>query len=142
MSNPLQRLVSSVSPLIKTPFELASGVDTFTGQDISDRSGLETLARSLGLTNIYNAGGNIYDLATGEEEINASTVLPSIFRYSDTEKIANQREYEELMQYQQIVKDLKNQGIDVPTISELTNSTNASIRNLKKRRDALQKRRS
>ena len=142
ISNPLQRLVSSTSPLIKTPFELASGVDTFTGQAISDRSGLETLARSLGLTNVYNAGGNILDLISGEEEITPATITPSMFRYSDTQKIANQRQYEELMQYQQIVKDLKNQGIDVPTISELTNSTNASIRNLKKRRDALQKRRS
>lgn len=142
LENPLHRLVSSTSPLIKTPFELTSGVDTFTGQDISDRSGLETLARSLGLTNIYNATGNIFDLATGETEITPATVAPSIFRYTDAEKIANQREYEELMQYQQIVKDLKNQGIDVPTIKELTTSTNANLRSLKQRRDKLLKRRS
>lgn len=142
LSNPLQRLVSSTSPLIKTPFELSSGVDTFTGQDISDRSGLETLARSLGLTNVYNAGGNLVNLATGETEMTPATIVPSIFRYSDAEKIANQREYEELMQYQQIVKDLKNQGIDVPTINELTNSTNATIKALKQKREKLQKRRS
>lgn len=141
LSNPLQRLVSSVSPLIKTPFELTTGVDTFTGQDISDRSGLETLARSLGLTNVYNAGGNLANLATGETEITPATVLPSVFRYTDAEKLANQREYEELMKYQQIVKDLKNQGIDVPTINELTNSTNATIKALKQKREKLQKRR-
>lgn len=142
LENPLQRLVSSTSPLIKTPFELTSGVDTFTGQDISDRSGLETLSRSLGLTNVYNATGNIADLISGETEITPATVAPSIFRYSDAEKIANQREYEELIQYQQIVKDLKNQGIDVPTISELRNSTNATLKAVKKRRNEIQKRRS
>lgn len=142
LENPLQRLVSSTSPLIKTPFELTSGVDTFTGQDISDRSGLETLARSLGLTNVYNATGNIADLISGETEITPATVAPSIFRYSDAEKIANQRDYEELIQYQQIVKDLKNQGIDVPTISELRNSTNATLKAVKKRRNEIQKRRS
>lgn len=142
LSNPLQRLVSSTSPLIKTPFELSSGVDTFTGQDISDRSGLETLARSLGLTNVYNAGGNLANLATGETEITPATIAPSIFRYADAEKIANQREYEELMQYQQIVKDLKNQGIDVPNINQLTNSTNAILKAVKKRRNEIQKRRS
>lgn len=142
MSDPLGRLVSSTNPLIKTPFELNSGVDTFTGQDISDRSGLETLARSLGLTNIYNTVGNIADLASGETEITPATITPSIFRYTDAEKLANQREYEELIQYQQIVKDLKNQGIDVPTINELANSTNATIKAVKKRREEILKRRS
>ena len=38
------------------------------------------------------------------------------------------------MEYQQLVKDLKNQGIDVPTIKELTNSTNRSINTINKRR--------
>lgn len=142
MSDPIGRLVSSTTPLIKTPFELASGVDTFTGQDISDRSGLETLARSLGLTNFLNSGKNIYNLASGETEVTPATISPSIFRYTDAEKLANQREYEELIQYQQIVKDLKNQGIDVPTINELANSTNATIKAVKKRRNEIQKRRS
>lgn len=142
LENPLQRLVSSTSPLIKTPFELTSGVDTFTGQDISNRSGLETLARSLGLTNVYNATGNIMDLVNGETELTPATVAPSIFRYSDAEKIANQREYEELIQYQQIVKDLKNQGIDVPTINELRNSTDTILKAVKKRRNEIKKRRS
>ena len=141
LSNPLQRLVSSTSPLMKTPFELTSGVDTFTGQDISDRSGLETLARSLGLTNIYNEAGNIYDLISGEEDLSASTIAPSIFRYTDPEKVANQNQYEELMQYQKFVKQLKNQGIDVPSIRELSNNTNSSIKAIKKARQRYEKRR-
>ena len=141
IENPLQRLVSSTTPLIKTPFELATGVDTFTGQDISDRSSLETLARTLGLSNLYKTGDNLANLINSDE-INASDIAPSIFRYSDKEKIAKQNQYEELQQYQQIVKDLKNQGIDVPSIKDLTNTTDATIKALKQKRAKYTKRRS
>lgn len=151
LTNPLQRLVSSTTPLIKTPFEMATGVDTFTGQDISDRSGLETLANALGIQNLttkqFDRASNIYDtLVNGEDKVNQenllATLFPSIFRYADSSKIASQQQYEELQQYQELIKELKNQGIDVPTINELTNSTNASIRNLKNSRNKMLKRRS
>ena len=38
------------------------------------------------------------------------------------------------MAYQDYVKQLKNQGIEVPTIKELTSSTKSSINNLKRYR--------
>ena len=144
MSNPLQRLVSSTNPLIKTPFEQVTGVDTFTGRDISDRSLLDAILGTTGLSKLTTdqfskasafANGNV----TGENAL--ATLLPSVFRYSDTEKIANQEQYEELMQYQDMVKQLKNQGIDVPGIKELTDTTSSTIKAIKKIRDKKNKRR-
>ena len=62
-------------------------------------------------------------------------------QYNDSEKIDNQNQYEELMQYQNFVKQLKNQGIDVPSIRELSNNTNSSIKAIKKARQRYEKRR-
>ena len=147
ISNPLQRLVSSTSPLIKAPFEAVTGVDTFTGQELY-KPGPSQLASWLGIDAITTAQFDKVSDLLEDIENNASIpdymadLLPSVMQYSDSEKIANQKQYEELLQYQQIVKDLKNQGIDVPTIKDLTNSTNSTLRSLKQRRDKLQKRRS
>lgn len=147
LSNPLQRLVSSTSPLIKAPFEAVTGVDTFTGQELY-KPGPSQLASWLGIDAITTAQFEKVSDLLEDIENDASIpdymadLLPSVMQYSDSEKIANQKQYEELLQYQQIVKDLKNQGIDVPTIKDLTNSTNSTLRSLKQRRDKLQKRRS
>lgn len=118
-SNPLQRIVAGTSPLIKAPFELTSGVDSFTGQDISDRSPLESLIKYAGLQNGQKFVSGVGDLINGESQSTVASVLPSVFRYTDPEKIANQRQYEQLMEYQNLVKNLKNNGVEVPTMSEL-----------------------
>lgn len=135
IENPLQRLVSSTSPLIKTPIEKVTGTDLFTGMDISDQSGFETLSKALGLSNATKLVDGISQVANDEAANDLAALLPSVIRYTDTEKIANQEQYQELMEYQKLVKELKNQGIDVPTIKELTNSTNRSINAINKRRN-------
>lgn len=144
MSNPMQRLVSSTSPLIKAPFELVSGKDTFTGQDL-DASPLELLGKYTGIKaggqDVLGSGKSIYNLATGEEDVNAATILPSLFRYTDPEKIANSNQYEELMAYQAYIKNLKSQGIEVPTMREINKSANSSLSRLKKMREKINKRR-
>ena len=145
LENPLQRLVSSTSPLIKTPFEQVTGVDTFTGRDISDRGWGEALLDTTGLNNLTSKQLSKFyedgDLKDPEDIVALSNLFPSVFRITDPQKIANQQQYEELMAYQEYVKRLKNQGIDVPTISELTKQTESSIRNLKKTRERINKRR-
>lgn len=149
VSNPLQRLVSSTSPLIKTPFEQVTGKDTFTGRDISDRNTLQALLDTTGLSNFttkqLDKGKNIISgINSGDYNVGQALLdlNPSIFRQTDPQKVQNQAQYEELMKYQEIIKQLKSQGIDVPTIRELTNSTNNSLRNIKRTRSRYQKRRS
>lgn len=146
MSNPLQRLVSSTSPLIKTPFEQVTGVNTFTGRDISDRSALQAMLDTTGLSNLttkqLDKVQSLYDMYDGNNDFDSqtlATLIPSVLRYSDPEKIANQEQYEELMQYQEYVKQLKNQGIDVPTIRELKSNTNSSIKAIEKARKRYEK---
>lgn len=145
LDNPFQRMVSSTTPLIKTPFEQVTGVDTFTGRDISDRSNIEALFNATGLNNLTTKQiEKIQKLVdAGDIDINTlATVFPSLFRTTNANKIANQQQYEELLQYQDYIKQLKSQGIDVPTIKELTNTTSTSLKDLKKRRNRILKRRS
>lgn len=144
LSNPLQRLVSSTSPLIKAPFEKVTGKDTFTGQDLY-KSTPDQLASWLGIDSITTGQLNKID-KIGEDIDNdvtlskyISDILPSIMHYNDSEKIANANQYEELMQYQGYVKQLKNQGIDVPTIRELKSNTNSSIKAIEKARKRYEK---
>lgn len=134
LENPLQRLVSSTTPLIKTPFEQVTGVDTFTGRDISDRGLGQAILDTTGLSNLTTKQYDKLQKLAEAGEIDANTLatlFPSVFRTNDASKIANQQQYEELMAYQEYVKALKDQGIDVPTIKELTSSTQSSIRNMK-----------
>lgn len=137
IENPLQRLVSSTNPLIKTPYEQVTGVDTFTGRDISDRSPLQAMLDTTGLNNLTTKQIDKLSKLVDAGELNDETfanIFPSVFRINDSEKIRNQQQYEELMAYQEYIKQLKNQGIDVPTIKELTSQTNSSIKNIKKYR--------
>lgn len=122
IENPLQRLVASTSPLIKTPFEQVTGVDTFTGRDISDRSPLQAMLDTTGLSNLTTKQINKIDQLINNNELDASDlaiIAPSMFRTNDADKIANQKAYEELMAYQAYVKKLKDQGQYVPTIRDL-----------------------
>ena len=142
MSNPIQRLVSSATPLLKAPVEYTTGVDLFTGQDISDQSPIDALIKGAGLTNASKAVKGIGSVISGESESIPASLMPSVFRYSDPEKIASQHQYEEMLALQEYIKQLKNQGIDVPTIAELNRQANSSLKAVQKRRDSYNKRRS
>lgn len=142
LSNPIQRLVSSATPLLKAPVEYTTGVDLFTGQDISDQSPIDALIKGAGLTNASKTVKGIGSVISGESESIPASLMPSVFRYTDPEKIASQRQYEEMLALQEYIKQLKNQGIDVPTIAELNRQANSSLRSVQKRRDAYNKRRS
>lgn len=136
LENPLQRLVSSSSPLIKAPFEAVTGKDVFTGQDLY-KPGADQLASWLGVDSLTTAQidkiGKLFDDIGGDATLTKtmSDLLPSVMQYADSEKIASQNQYQELLEYQEYVKQLKNQGIDVPTIKELTSATNSSIKSIK-----------
>lgn len=152
VENPLQKLVSSTTPLIRTPFEAVTGVDTFTGNE-SNKSGLDYLAGLLGLSNVTRIPGRLSNLSTDNTTTeNVANILGSINTYNDAEKIANSNAYEEYLEYQEYIDELKSQGINVPTITELReqgvdvdairdriSGDNSLLRSLKKKREELQK---
>ena len=143
ISNPLQRLVSSTSPLIKAPFEQVTGIDTFTGREL-DRTPLENILYNTGLdtvtTSQFNKIGKLQDENLSNLE-KITALFPSVFRYADSSKIATNSKYQQLQEYQDIMDQLKDQGIDVPTIAELSNNSTVALKRVKDLRNKLKKNR-
>lgn len=135
-----QRIVSSTTPLIRAPFEQVSGVDMYTGQEIY-RSGIEQLASYLGVSNITT---NVWDkieaiIAQHNGDMNSTEMWTEIFnslaQYNNQEKIRNSNLYEEMERYSSLVSDLKKQGIEVPTIRDLTNTSSTRLTQLQRKRN-------
>lgn len=135
-----QRIVSSTTPLIRAPFEQVSGIDMYTGQEIY-RSGVEQLASYLGISNITT---NVWDkieaiIAQHNGDMNSTEMWTEIFnslaQYNNQEKIRNSNLYEEMERYSSLVSDLKKQGIEVPTIRDLTNTSSTRLTQLQRKRN-------
>lgn len=163
LENPMQRIASSASPLIKTPFEMSTGVDTFTGQDlnyktlsgITDKLGIdsgnarntaemaELILKNFGLsnvsTNLIKKVQTVLDNSEGEKTSQQvwAEIFRSVLQSTNAENVKMSGLYDDLEAYQAEVKRLKNQGIDVPTIKEITASNNLKLNNLKKKRASL-----
>lgn len=135
-----QRFVSSTTPLIRAPFEQVSGIDMYTGQEIY-RSGIEQIANYLGVSNITT---NVWDkieaiIAQHNGDMNSTEMWTEIFnslaQYNNQEKIRNSNLYEEMERYSSLVSDLKDQGIEVPTIRDLTNTSSTRLTQLQRKRN-------
>ena len=136
----LQRIVSSTTPLIRAPFEQVTGVDTYTGQEIY-RSGIEQLANYIGINSLTT---DVWDkieaiIAQHNGDMNSTEMWTEIFnslaQYNNQEKIRNSNLYEEMEYYSGLVSDLKKQGIEVPTINELTNTGTTRLKQLQRKRN-------
>ena len=136
----LQRIVSSTTPLIRAPFEQVTGVDTYTGQEIY-RSGIEQLANYIGINSLTT---DVWDkieaiIAQHNGDMNSTEMWTEIFnslaQYNNQEKIRNSNLYEEMERYSSLVSNLKKQGIEVPTINELTNTGSTRLTQLQRKRN-------
>ena len=144
--NPVQRIIASTTPLIKAPVELATGVNTFTGQPLYSNaiSGLvealggqypqgiksatqaaEVILTNMGLSNITT--NMIKKVAKVIETIKGDAtpmelwaeIARSVFQNTNQEKVANSKLYEEMEAYSNYISQLKQQGIEVPTLNEI-----------------------
>jgi hypothetical protein len=161
LSNPVSKLAASSTPLIKYPFEVATGKNSFTGQDLNYTtfndaanamgitlpesvknvsSAAEHILNNLGLqnvsSNLVKKVTSIMNSYNGETDGQAlwAEIFRSILQNTNQDKVENSKLYEELEAYQQAVSDLKNQGIDVPTINQINKSNNIKLNNLKRKR--------
>ena len=162
LSNPLQRLVSSTSPIIKGPFEAVTGVDTFTGQTANNNA-VSGLAEALGAEPSYKTKSTLSKaeaLLKGMGMSNVTTkmikrvskimqaynddisnqqmwgeIFSSLLQNTNQESVENQRLYNEMNEYAAIVKQLKDQGYDVPTMREINASSKNTLRRMTKRRN-------
>ena len=162
MSNPVQRTLASTSPLIRTPFEMVTGKNIFTGKDsyynaLSDAyetvtgnkpsegvsnamAKAEQILAGLGVdtisTNMLKKVTSAVKTYNGNMDSQAmwAEIFRSILQNTNQEKIEKSRAYEDLSKYQAYIKQLKNQGIEVPTIKELNNQSKRSLRRVQNRR--------
>lgn len=160
LSNPIQRTLSSTSPVIKAPVEMVTGKSLFTGDDTRyntlsktlqdmgiDNTGItssadaaELILNNFGLqnvsTNLVKKVKAVLDNAEGN--ISGQQLWSEIFRsvLQDTkqESVRNSGLYDELEKYQAEIKRLKNQGTEVPTIKELNANSKISLNKLKRKR--------
>lgn len=152
VDDPIRKLVSSASPFITTPYEMATGVDVFTGQESNDTS-VDYLANMLGLANMSKVPGRLMSISPDNTASqNLSNLFGSVFSYNDADKIAMSNAYEEAQSYQDYINELKSQGINVPTLAELREqgidvdaireqiaNDDSALRRLKRARDRIQK---
>lgn len=164
MSNPLRRTLSSTTPLIKTPYEMVTGKDIYTGNDtyknaFNDFSqattgkGLsesgkkwatraEQILSGLGVdtitTNNVKKISSILKKHNGDMDNQAmwAEVFRSVLQNTNQDKIEESRAYENLEAYQNYIKALKNQGIEVPTIRELNRQSKRTLRSVRNRRSS------
>lgn len=147
VSDPIKKLISSSTPYLKTPFEIATGVDTYTGQEL-DRTPLETILGLTGMANMAKVPDRLMSISDENTTAqNLTNLFGSVASYNDVEKITNQNAYQEMLDYQNYINELKDNGIDVPTLQELKNQgidvdsirnqingTNSLLRSIKNKR--------
>ena len=139
ISNPVQRVVSSTTPIIKAPVEYVTGIDTFTGEQ-SYKSKGEQLLTSLGLqnptVNMKKKADAIIAKYNGDmtnQEMFAE-LFRSLVQNVKSENVRQNRLYDELEEYQALVKSLKDEGQSVPTMTEINKTKGYRLDALKRKR--------
>ena len=159
-SNPIRRTLASTSPLIKTPVELVTGKSMFTGQDANytvlkktlSKLGIEsktaqdsaqvaeTILNGLGLQNVSTNLIRKVQTVLEKDTNNTSSqqlwaeLFRTILQNTKQENVVNSGLYDELEQYQAIIKRLKNQGVDIPTMTEINATNKMKLNRLKRKR--------
>lgn len=130
VEDPIQSGVNMLSPAIKAPIEYATGIDSFTGREIekfpgerstqipfltkkqqkfiSDFSGLD-----VPLKNAVRIGEGAMEGNIGKGLLNTVTMTNNI----DTDKLSKQ--YDELEELQNMMKQYKQEGYEFSTMTEL-----------------------
>ena len=160
MSDPLGRVASSTTPLIKIPVELKTGKNLYTGDDTN----YKTLSKTLNKLGIYDTslqnsaqaaetiinGFGLQNLSTNlikkvqaiidRDSDNKSSqqlwaeIFRSLVQSTKEENVINSGLYDELEQYQSIVKRLKNQGTEVPTMTQINQVNKMKLNRMKNKR--------
>jgi len=160
MSNPLQRTGASTAPLIKTPIEIITGKSLFTGEDanyntlkntaeklgirsqgVQDTAQLaETILNGFGMQNVStNLIKKVRAVLDKDQDGKSNQqlwaeIFRSVLQNTKRENIVNSGLYDEMLQYQAVIKRLKNQGIDIPTMTEINATNKMKLNRLKRKR--------
>ena len=163
VSDPIGRTTASLTPLIKAPIEMRTGKSLYTGDDTNYKTLSNTLNK-LGVrdTNIYNAAQAAETILSNFGLQNVSTnlikkitaildrnnddisnqqlwaeIFRSVLQNTNRENVVNSGLYDQLDAYQAIVKRLKNQGVDIPTMTQINQVNKMKLNRLKNKRAQL-----
>ena len=160
MSNPVQRTLASTAPLIKTPIEMVTGKSLFTGEDanyntlkntaeklgikyqgVQDTAQLaETILNGFGMQNVStNIIKKVQAVLDKDQEGKSNQqlwaeIFRSVLQNTKRENVVNSGLYDEMEQYQAVIKRLKNQGVNVPTMTEINATNKMKLNRLKRKR--------
>lgn len=129
LSNPLKRVASAVTPLIRAPFEIASGSTAFSGRPIENYRGeRSTTMPFLTKKQEYMVGQTGVDvpmrsatglgMALGGDVAGGLGQFTGMFAKGDATKEALSQKYEQLDLLNANVKSLKTQGVILPEITD------------------------
>lgn len=127
--DPLRRLVASLTPILRAPYEVATNQQIYTGMPISEFEGQEGyklpfLNRwqeyALSQTGLDAPVTSVYNLLTG----NIGQSLG--FGTTNLESAERSRAYDELNELKDIMNYYKQEGVRIPTIAELENQGQTS----------------
>jgi hypothetical protein len=160
VENPGKKIMASMSPMIRAPFELATNKQIYTDMPIQEFKGQQgylmpfldrkpeygisqfglDVPMSLGADLVRTAGQGIRGELQGKSafDIAQQSIGRSILSSGSVEKAQTSKSYEQLRQIQDLMKYYKQEGIDIITLAEAENK-NSSLNNLQARLRAIVK---
>lgn len=155
LSDPLNRSLSSLTPYLRAPFEVATNRQIYSGLPIQEFQGqrgynLDFLPRGLeyGLSQtgfdvpvaaVTGTFQQARGLATGQitpSEALSQGLLQSVISRGDPQRAQRSKAYDDLRRMQELIAYSKQEGIDVPTLAEIENKNsplNQTIKKIKQR---------
>ena len=143
-SDPLGRLMSSTSPVLKGGYEAVTGKNVFTGNDIENYEG-EKATNSfgdlplglgtkknewalglLGLDTPIRSAVGATNLVTSADKKGAISDFLGITGSKNVEKFGLSQQYDDLEKLKDFVSKAKQEGNAIPTLSELAKQENAN----------------
>lgn len=153
LESPLVKGISSLTPAVRAPFEVATGVQTFTGRPIQDFPGqrgylFPNIPRNLeyavgqtgvdvpfaALRNVVRTSARLAGL--DQEEATLGGSVPSGFSEGSLERAQRARDFDELSRIRDLFSYYKQELGEIPTVAEIENKNNNQIK-IKSRLDGL-----
>lgn len=139
LEDPFKRGIASMTPLIRAPFEMAMNSQAFSGMPIQEFKGqkgfyIPEISKkaeyALSQTGLdvpamagFDIGRTVSRLAKGEQEGNplGDAFGRTVISKGNAEKTAQRAAYEELDQLQNMLRYYKQEGVEIPKLSEINN---------------------
>ena len=149
ISNPATKILSSMAPYIKAPFEYAMNRELYSGLDIERFQGQEGrtfpmmgakdeyLLSQTGLDRPAVAVKNVYELLKNGD---VSKSLPTVMSEGNVETAVRSKAYDDLNQLRDLLKYFKQEEIPILTLAEIEN-LNKPQANISERLRQIQSRR-